>query len=1039
MPPKGWGTADQKAFIALWMAEFLVKKSAKNLDEFWGKMKEAWFLEFPEELELDLPVQNFDHDPNTDERPRALTPPEQVRLDAAIGGRIRQLRNSFFNGYAKIRTGRGGIRRSTSSLAAMLFKSHPKRRRRHQVLEVFQQDHAEKIQAALQASEYPQLNEAAQCRTEDGVWIDDCDDKVKTQRLQTARRRRMEVQRRVVQECWDVASEAVKEAVREKAKTEITVPDPDPDDDEQGERTPEEYQLSLDESMQVAEMFVTEFARMTGWVGALVYAGPVPRLGGDLGYKSVCFGLTPGGVNFQTFHSNWKKSVAGPLCKFARQAIPRETRIARAIFDGSAPVEQADSTVSPTSQAESASAPKEKSKSKSKKGKPARRPKAALPTQPVAATTPSSPSPTAVHPPLQAVFDDAAVFDGPVKTYQDFENNLQGDGNDLQRDGDDLQGEDGGQWEDDNGGMDLGETGPDDTAFSGGHGATYHRTLGESDDTAVVPSNFSFSDSSNNQRAQSDIFSSTFPSDPSSINSGSYRGQRDMFSPPFHPTLSLPGSSHRGRTDSFSSDDQDTFLVNAGSGFNFDLGDDDRSGGQSYEGSLFPPTDGDGRPEEDWSPFDYTRMPPPTVDEPIIYGFKPPAAIPRPTTFYGLSGAHVQINPPRPFDVTSLVVAFTVVVISAIFPIPILVGARSSTSFSTVPRTPRSGEACVDNFSTVARTTASGEAYLDTFSTLPRTAPSGEAYIETFTIVACVCLFAIACVCAAAAGTGGRGRGRGEGDTVQALLCAVGFLAPCGTASNPASLFASTCDTPSSSPPVANSTSRPMANPPKAPVVKLTPGAVAKKMAGVRAGKKKKKGGEGLVKRAVAQAQKASTTKKAAATKKAVAGPSGEADPGAEAQASGAAQPALVFTSTNINATRLRAEAVIEKGKATALAAERARNMKNYNPDGNYPIVCVPLPPGVERPKRTRLPSAKVAMTMAQKTADEEARIVASLNATSAKLKRRGAAMDKAEKDRAAKGAKAAAEDPGKRSAGVKRKADEENSAPHASMKRSKI
>ncbi|KAJ7155292.1 hypothetical protein C8R46DRAFT_1227243 [Mycena filopes] len=941
MSPKGWNTPDQKAFIALWMAEFLVKKSAKNLDEFWGKMKEAWFQEFPEELELGLPVQDFDHDPNT-ERPRSLTPPERERLDAAIGARILKLGNSFFNGYAKVRNGRGGIHRSTSSLAAMLFKSRPKGRRRHQVLEVLQQDYAEDIQAALQASEYPQLNEAAQCRTEDGVWIDDRDDQVKTHRIQTARRRCMEVQRRVVQECWDVATEALKEAVREKAKKEIIVPDPDADDDEQRERTPEEYQLSLDESMQVAEMFVAEFARMTGWVGALVYAGPVPRLGGDLGYKSVSFGLTPGGVNFQTFHSNWKKSVAGPLCKFARQAIPRETRLARAIFDGSAPVEQAESTVSPTSQAESASAPKEKSKSKSRKGKPARRPKAAPPTQPVAATTPSSPSPTAVPAPSQEVLDDAAAFDGPVKTYQDFENDLQGDGNDL-------QGEDGGELEDDDGGMDSGETGLDDAAFSGGHGATYRHTLADlGDTTAVVPSNPSFSNSSNNQRAQSDIFSSTFPLDPSGIDSSSYRGQTDVFSSPFQPTLCLPGSSHRGRTDSFSSDDPGAFLVDAGNGFNFDLGDGDD------------------------------------------------------------------------LDVTSLV-ASTVAAISAIFPIPILVGA--STSFSALPRT-----------------ASSGEEYLDTFSTVT----CG---------IACVCLFAIVCVCpsttcGAAAGTGGdhQGRGRGQGDTVQTLLCAV---TPCGTASNPTSIIASTCDTPSSSPPVADSTrspppsppvypqSRPMANPPKAPVVKLTPGAVAKKMAGVRAGKKgKRKVGEALVKKAVGQAQKASTTKKAAATTKKAAATTKKAAATKKAAPTKKAGVALVFTSTNINATRLRAEAAIAKDKAAALSAERATNMKNYNPDGNYPIVCVPLPPGVERPKRTRLPSAKVAMTMAQKTADEEARIVASLNATSAKLKRRGAAMDKAEKDRAAK---AAAEDPGKRSAGVKRKADEENSAPRASMKRSKI
>lgn len=32
-------------------------------------------------------------------------------------------------------------------------------------------------------------------------------------------------------------------------------------------------------------MFLTEFQKMTGWVGVLVYAGPVPRMGGELGMK----------------------------------------------------------------------------------------------------------------------------------------------------------------------------------------------------------------------------------------------------------------------------------------------------------------------------------------------------------------------------------------------------------------------------------------------------------------------------------------------------------------------------------------------------------------------------------------------------------------------------------------------------------------------------------------------------------------------------------------------------------------------------------
>lgn len=185
----------------------------------------------------------------------------------------------------------------------MLFKQLPKHKRRHHVLEVYQQDHKSTVKAALQGSEYVHLNEASQRRTEDGEWIDDEDEEEKNERLHDARSQRMTVQRRVIRECWEAEDEAVQQEVVAKARAEKAPGTEAEKDVEDGERTPEEYQMwvvgfmhevfladsrrtrSLDESMKVAEIFLTEFGRMTGWVGALVYAGPVPRLGGDLGFK----------------------------------------------------------------------------------------------------------------------------------------------------------------------------------------------------------------------------------------------------------------------------------------------------------------------------------------------------------------------------------------------------------------------------------------------------------------------------------------------------------------------------------------------------------------------------------------------------------------------------------------------------------------------------------------------------------------------------------------------------------------------------------
>ncbi|KAJ7817076.1 hypothetical protein B0H13DRAFT_2379941 [Mycena leptocephala] len=342
--PKGWRTLAQKEFIELWMSEFLVKKASKRLDEFWDKMIEAFFAEFPEEVILGLPVQNIDLDPNADP-PRQLTKEEKDTLSEAIMARTKQLHNSFNNGYTALVKKRGGVSRSTSSLAATLFKARPKRKHRHQVLEVYQKEYKATVQQALSASEFETMNEAAQCRDDDGDWINDNDDEIKVKRISEARRQRMKVHHRVVQELWDNEDESVKERIQERAKQEVVVAEAT-EMEEVDVRYRRGHQRSincgsLDESLQVAEMFLTEFQKMTGWVGVLVYAGPVPQMGGELGMKSCCFGSTRGSVNFEQWHDDWKKGVAGPLGKFARQAISRQTRLSRALY--SAEEEEDDS------------------------------------------------------------------------------------------------------------------------------------------------------------------------------------------------------------------------------------------------------------------------------------------------------------------------------------------------------------------------------------------------------------------------------------------------------------------------------------------------------------------------------------------------------------------------------------------------------------------------------------------------------------------------------------------------------------------------
>ncbi|KAJ7090004.1 hypothetical protein C8R44DRAFT_892191 [Mycena epipterygia] len=132
---------------------------------------------------------------------------------------------------------------------------------------------------------------------------------------------------------------------------------------------------------------------MTGWMGVLVYGGPVARLKGKLGVKAVPFGLAPGGLGFDRWHPAWEKGVTNPLFKFLRQAIPRDVRLRRSIFTGEetddendsdteTPVKKKSSKKHPdgTEPATQVNASKKKSKATEKPApaetsKPARRPK----------------------------------------------------------------------------------------------------------------------------------------------------------------------------------------------------------------------------------------------------------------------------------------------------------------------------------------------------------------------------------------------------------------------------------------------------------------------------------------------------------------------------------------------------------------------------------------------------------------------------------------------------------------------------------------
>ncbi|KAJ7022486.1 hypothetical protein C8F04DRAFT_1272597 [Mycena alexandri] len=963
MAPPTWQTKEQQAFVALWMPEFLVKKAAKNLDGYWRKMRKAWYAEFPKELALNLPVQVFDPDPNAPP-PRKLTAEEEASLNDAMTTRNDQLRNAFFNGYAKVRAQRGGASRSTSTskgLAAMLFKRHPKPTRRHQVLEVYQREHKATVQTALQESEFVELNEAAQRRTADGEWIDDDDEEEKEARLHDARSQRMTVQRRVIRECWEAEDEAVQQEVVAKAMAEVKAPRTEEKDGEDGERTPEEYQMSLDESLQVAEVFLTEFARMTGWVGTLVYAGPVPQLGGDLGFKSYSFGLAEG-VNFEDYHSNWKKAVVTPLCKFARKAIPRTTRVARAIerrdSEEDEPASEPAVVVAPPQRPHKSQASKTKASSKAKassskakvsSGKAkassskANTPSAMTPT-PVSppANTSSAMTPTPVSPPASRSPSPSFLPRGAQKTYQDYENDIQ-DYGDASFFGDDTS------FATDNASSSL---------FLGGGASSGLFLDGSASSSALLgdtTTSSAFLSSSNSASAflGSNSLSSTFLGGNNS------------------PSLFL--SNNSSTTDTLSFDEyvnaHPEMLVRRN--LQIATNDNDTFGDSGAGGTsgpwVFPPSDGGGQglhwtSREQQGEGNISRSTVNTWGTPGV-GFDLPdeetaTATPKPRPAWGgrssdftfgrqpqyrpiHSSRSPSSSPGQTSDYTNSASALT-------SPTP---AATKNSALSTTTR--HSADSANSTPALTSQTpTATG---INSASTTPK-------HHQPSTSMASV-------------GLAGTPQRKSFAPARSSPLTAPPLL-PDSRASSPLGATLPPRLRPSPERPRGGSSSgkelapliwpksRPPANEPKRLAVKASPGAIAKKMEHVRAARKAGKKTAGAKRGAGNTRTEAGAEGGEAEREAGAEGEIGTGDKGkgrqleapAEAPTPSDAEPALIHSITSVNPGRLRREAEAQKTRDRRAAAEYKANSRLNNPDGNHPLVVVPLPPDAPRPRRAPAP-----------------------------------------------------------------------------------
>ncbi|KAJ7120584.1 hypothetical protein C8R43DRAFT_1136748 [Mycena crocata] len=321
MAPRPWHGDEHQPFFLEYMPKFIQRQAQQKLYKFWGPMFEAWFEKFPEQRFLDLPMG---------EGAPPLSEAQVETLGKAISKRKQMLENYFRNNRAKLSTGAAKKHKSLYALARALFKAKPQRKRLHKAVELFQLRNNRLIQEECSREGHDSMNEESMAAAV-ANWVDEADE-VQVARIKAAQAARMRLRNRVVHALFAEASdeelETIAELMEKEKEGEMVV---DEDDDGMPVRTPAEYQASIDESWEVMKKVHAAIERMTGWYGFSIWGGPNPRIGGELSMKSVSFGVSPTGLDFEATHADFEKAVELPFQLFLRRCFPPDVRSKRSL------------------------------------------------------------------------------------------------------------------------------------------------------------------------------------------------------------------------------------------------------------------------------------------------------------------------------------------------------------------------------------------------------------------------------------------------------------------------------------------------------------------------------------------------------------------------------------------------------------------------------------------------------------------------------------------------------------------------------------
>ncbi|KAJ6537890.1 hypothetical protein B0H19DRAFT_1270282 [Mycena capillaripes] len=353
MSPPSWATDEQTKFLHAQLPAYLKARENQQkvpLRRFWNRLEEGFFALWPAELSVDLPLPTPGSDPLTEAEAKKLghaTDVTQKVTPESLDALPRRLHNQ---GNAAVPSSGPGPRNKKRSLFRLL-KNSAKATRPKRSIEMYQRLYKGKIKDMVLTRGYGNLNEEAEGErvtteslavpaTEPGSVVAEVmteqdlasaeleADLLATQRVQKNRAARMSMWRTTSLEMYGAESDGVKQEVEAATAVENEKRAETGDDD--GEKTPEELQHGIDQIGAVYSKVHQATMEETGWFGITLVGGPMPRRGGQISTKTICFGVPPHGNDFAASAFNFEE-IKSAFQQWLKRAFPHEVRDARGI------------------------------------------------------------------------------------------------------------------------------------------------------------------------------------------------------------------------------------------------------------------------------------------------------------------------------------------------------------------------------------------------------------------------------------------------------------------------------------------------------------------------------------------------------------------------------------------------------------------------------------------------------------------------------------------------------------------------------------